>query len=367
MVRSWSVLGVCASLLLAAGLTLGCSDDDTDKDGHKVEDGALPSQDGGTPPGQDKGTPPKQDKGTPSKQDKGTPPKQDKGTPSKCIANTATCLDLGRYRKCNPTGTGYLPVTACPNFLRCIKGVCIGAGKVTGSLSATIQAYYQIYGGLKLKYGGGVAASFIYDAPTNTPYSPPALGTCKYVSYGSSSSKKGVAFDAGKITLTGLTSGTRTMIFSAAKKAYLTSPPIVATELFGKTLTFSSPGKNLIHGAFSGKLVVPPKRIVTSPAHNASHAKSAPLAFKWSGTTGKGELRVDLLDSGGAPSASYVSCRMKDTGSFTIPASYLSTYTKNYPTTIVLLGFSSGTFKAKGLTNGYASGVILAQSDIILK
>ena len=54
-------------------------------------------------------------------------------------------------------------------------------------------------------------------------------------------------------------------------------------------------------------------------------------------------------------------------GSFTIPAAYLSKYTKNYPTTIVLIGMSSGTFTAKGMTTGYAGSAILAQSDIILK
>ena len=282
------------------------------------------------------------------------------------MANTSACVDLGRYRKCNSAGSGYLPVAACPDFHRCEKGACINAGTVTGALSATVQSYWQIYGGMKLKYGGGVGATFLYNAPASSGYKAPPLGTCKVVSYGSSSGK-GVPFDAGTITLKGLTSGTRVLTFNAAKKGYLTSPAITnAAELFGKTLTFSSSGKNLVHGAFSGKLTVPPKRLLTSPAHNASHGKSTPLALKWSGATGTGELRVDLLDSMSTAST-YVSCLMKDTGSFTIPATYLSKYTKNYPTTVVLIGLAAGTFKAKGLTNGYASSAILAQSDIILK
>jgi len=356
-----------------------------------IQDGALPDPDGGPPPDQkvtkpDKGTPkpdkgtPKPDKGTPPKPDKGTPkpdkgtPPPDKGTPNpdkgtppkKCAANTSTCLDLARYRKCNATGTGYLPVKACPLLHRCLKGVCIKAGKVTGLLSATVQAYYQIYGGVKLKYGGGIGASFMYNSPTTAGYKAPPVGTCKYISYGSSTGK-GTPFDAGAITVKGLPSGTRTLSFNTAKKAYITAPAITnASQLFGRTLSFSSKGKNLVQGASSGTLKVPPKRIVTSPAHNAGHSKGKPLALKWSGATNKGEVRVDLLDSGSMAST-YVTCTMKDTGSFTIPASYLSKYTKNYPTTIVLLGFNTGSFKAKGLTTAYTSAAILAQSDIILK
>ena len=417
MVRSWSVVGLLTCLTLALMVTFGCSDDDTNQNNQSVcsgpadcpagwqcvkqpgaseglcvdpaapQDGALPSPDGGPvddqqvtqpdqgAPKQDKGLPPdkgtpKQDKGLPPdkgtpKQDKGLPP--DKGTPKKCVANTSTCVGLGHYRKCNPTGSGFLPTAACPHFNRCENGACVKAGKVTGSLSATVQTYWQIFGGVKLKYSGGVGATFLYNAPTTSGYKGPPVGTCQYQSFGSSSSGKGVPFDAGAITLTGLPSGKRTISFNASKKGYVTAPAITnAAELFGQTLSFSSPGKNLIHGAFSGKLVVPPKRLLSSPAHNASHSKSAPLALKWSGATGNGELRVDLLDS--TPTTStYVTCTMKDTGSFTIPAAYLSKYTKNYPTTIVLIGMSSGTFTAKGMTTGYAGSAILAQSDIILK
>lgn len=328
-----------------------------------VRDGGV-APDSGTK--QDTGLPPKQDTGLPPKPDQGVPTKKDTGTKI-CTPNTSVCVDQGHKSTCNATGDGYLSVTACPDFHRCEAGACIKAGDVSGLVSVTIQAAYMTFPTPpSLKIIGGVGASFLYNAPKSpTPQTIP-LGSCKWITYGSSSSGKGVAFDAGKITIAGIPSGTRTLTFDAAKKGYKMSPPLSnPSELFGRTLSFSSAGKNLVHGAFSGKLKVPPKRLVTSPAHNAKQAKSQPLAITWSGATGSGKLRIDLLDSG-ATASQYASCMVADSGSFTVPAQYLSTLTKNYPATIVLLGYDSGTFTAKGVTSAHTSTAILAQSEIIV-
>jgi len=91
-----------------------------------------------------------------------------------------------------------------------------------------------------------------------------------------------------------------------------------------------------------------------------------PLTLKWSGFTGKGEVRLDLLDAGAG--LTYVTCSMKDDGQFTVPGSFLSTLYRGQPgpVALTLIASESAPFSVKGLQVANAVGFVFQGAGIVL-
>jgi len=272
--------------------------------------------------------------------DKGPVP--DKG-PTACTPNVATCVDLGHLKKCNSSGTGYLPVEACPSQKRCEAGACVNAADVVGMVTVNSSIFHD-----SLNPGTWKEQVWL-DAWFNHNYN----------------GSTGIPFDGGPVAIQGIPSGTRTLTYNASKQEYSASPALSPSQFpYGASLTFSGSGKNLVQ-AFSGGIAVPPKRLITQPAYVATHPKSQPLTIKWSGFTGQGQVRLDILDLGSA--APPMTMMMDDDGEHTIPASTLAPMSTMQPVGLVLIGLSCSTFTAPGLTSPNACGMVMHQTDVLLQ
>ena len=122
-----------------------------------------------------------------------------------------------------------------------------------------------------------------------------------------------------------------------------------------------------MHGAFSVKVQAPTRREIIGPAHMSQHTRTQPLTVSWNGATNKGDLLLDILDDANTGSGSYVRCRVEDTGSFTVPASYIANFDTTGPSTIVLIEHHSTSFTAKGIAEGSATATLLTQSQLLLR
>lgn len=291
----------------------------------------------------------------------------DLGGPTSCTPNIPQCSDIGHFRRCNKQGTGYLGSEACPAQQRCEKGVCLSATFVTAYVSATVQIAYDTFT-RKLRTVGGLSASFEYNSkkPAPTPQMP-AVGTCAYQVLGSSSGTTSVKFDAGPITVTGIPSGTRTLRYNKASQRYEASPPLPVSQYpWGATLTFSSGGGGLVQGPWSAIVKAPTRREITAPSYSASHSKGAPLPIAWSGATNSGTVYIDMIDANAVGGGVWMRCNVNDTGSFTVPATYLSRFAANQPATIIVFEYTATPFSAKGLESGLASAGLLSQSSVVM-
>lgn len=300
----------------------------------------------------------KSDAGPGGRQDKGVQPEIDQGVPSVCTANTKLCVDLGSYKTCNSAGTGYGAAIACPDFQRCENGACVNAARVVGGLYIGYAVNMPPSAGETTSFN----ASFTYNTPGNTGgATPPAEDTCRHEVSDSGGSSGAVAFDAGPITVSGAGFTTRTLTYDATKKGYVESPALGTSDYpWGKTLTFSGQGGGLVHGAFTGTLTAPPEQRITAPASFFYYSKGKDLLVKWSGATGKGTVRFDV-SADPTYSSGYITCRARDDGEFTIPASLFSAFPQQTTMSLALINEPSTSFTAKGLNSGMAGGFLVFQ------
>jgi hypothetical protein len=323
--------------------------------------------------------------------------------PVVCTAGSAACEDLGHTRICNATGTGY-DIDECPPYQRCEKGACVSAGKVKGSLFASIAiANDRIpLPPIGNVMASSVSASFTYD--TTTPVAGKALpiDTCELITgtitnYVPPDPTKDVPFDGGTILVTGIPSGPRTLVYDTQTKQYLLNPPLGTTEFpYGATLTLNGSGvggtsSGLVGSAFNAQIQVPLNHQVLQPKPIGGGntcdvvTQGQPFQIKWSNPTNKETVHLTLfqnfpITSSNPPSTYYVvRCDVLDDGEFTIPAALLASFPPvpmegappwTVPTADMSVFFTleaKNSFQAAGLSEGEAKASLMQISRFIIK
>lgn len=299
---------------------------------------------------------------------------------TRCTPNTSQCLGLGAYVTCNADGTDYLPPENCLAGHRCENGACVAAGRVAAQMVFGVMLQHSYWPGLGEVdlYSGGLGAGFWYDAPAPSDYTPPPIETCQFEPFGTAVDA-GVPFDAGNIAVTGIPSGLRTLLFNCAGGygsgcGYDVDPPLAEwngtdsldpSEIpWGQTLSFSGPGANLIPAPLGGTIPVPPQRLLDQPARLADITKGQPLRVTWTGGTGVGTVRIDVLDNPASGASSYVTCLANDDGEFIVPGTFTAGFHSDMPGHVVLNSTTAGTFAIQGVDEASAGGWLLHDREV---
>ncbi len=141
--------------------------------------------------------------------------------------------------------------------------------------------------------------------------------------------------DMGPFTVNGFTTGTKTMVYNAAKNGGYTTEggdgTIPPSDLsYDTTYTFEGAGDGAQGlGAFSGSLRLSPQIALTQPPmttltlgiSGVEVDETQDLDLVWSGSAPGAEMTITLTGGSMSGGGHTITCRTQDAGQFTIPAS----------------------------------------------